>query len=401
VVSGAQVVIGRPQVTPPQDATHWVQLFLYQVAPNAALRNADLVTRNSAGKLVRRPQVALDLHYLLAFNGEEKDLEPQRMLGAVARDLHANPLLLPGVLENAISSWPLLAGSNLHEQQERVKITPLSLSLDELSKLWSVFFQTPYALSMAYSASLVLIETDDVVEPVLPVLQRGQNDQGVDTLLGAIPQLEKIHIGFVEDANLPPLPSLPNAWLGLRLNIQGQHLAGDSLSLRFSHERLGDRELVIAANDRTPTSATYVLPDDAQAQIDWAAGSYSVVAVIAQGSSVRTSNPLILNLAARVTQIAPANPITIAGDGSASLSLTVSPQILPDQEVTLLVGGRELAAEPLLAAGAQVDVVIADADPLALQPIYLRVDGVDSLPIARAANPPRFVFDPAQQVEIQ
>jgi hypothetical protein len=173
------------------------------------------------------------------------------------------------------------------------------------------------------------------------------------------------------------------------------------LSLRFSHERLGDRELVIAANDRTPTSATYVLPDDAQAQIDWAAGSYSVVAVIAQGSSVRTSNPLILNLAARVTQIAPANPITIAGDGSASLSLTVSPQILPDQEVTLLVGGRELAAEPLLAAGAQVDVVIADADPLALQPIYLRVDGVDSLPIARAANPPRFVFDPAQQVEIQ
>jgi hypothetical protein len=406
VVSGAQVVIGRPQTTPPQEATHWVQLFLYQVVPNAALRNADLVTRNSAGKLVQRPQVALDLHYLLAFYGEEKDFEPQRMLGAVTRDLHANPVLLPAILENAINSWPSLQGSNLHQQLERVKVTPLPLSLEELSKLWSVFFQTPYALSLAYNASLVLIETDDLVEPALPVLQRGENDQGVDTLLGAIPQLEKIHIGFVEDADLPPLPSLPNAWLGLRLGIQGQHLAGDSLSLRFSHSRsedlgLVDLELAIDASNRSATSINFTLPNDAQAQSDWAAGSYSVVAVITQGTRVRASNPLILNLGARITKIIPANPVAIAGDGSASLGLTVSPQILPDQEVTLLLGGRELIAEPLPSAGSQVDVVIADADPLALQPVYLRVDGVDSLPIARAINPPLFVFDPLQQVEIQ
>lgn len=401
VVSGAEVIIGRPQITPPPNAQHWVQLFLYQVVPNTALRNADLATRNSAGKLVQRPQVALDLHYLLAFNGDEQELESQRMLGAVARDLHANPVLLPGILENASNSWPPLTGSNLHEQRERVKLTPLALNLDELSKLWSIFFQTPYALSLAYNASLVLIETDDVVEPALPVLQRGPNDQGVDTLLGAIPQLEKIHIGFAEDANLPPLPSLPNAWLGLRLSIQGQHLTGDSLSLRFSHPRLGTRELVIAASDRTPTSIIFTLPNDAPAQTDWAAGAYSVVAVITQGTRIRTSNPLILNLGARITQIAPANPITIAGDGSASLSLTLSPQVLPDQEVTLLVGGREVIAEPLLADGNQVDVVISDATPLALQPVYLRVDGVDSLPIARATNPPRFVFDPAQQLEVQ
>lgn len=401
VVNGAQVVIGRPQATPPQDASHWVQLFLYQVVPNAALRNADLATRNSVGKLVKRPQVALDLHYLLAFYGEEKDFEPQRMLGAVARDLHASPVLLPAILENAINSWPLLEGSNLHQQLERVKLTQLPLSLDELSKLWSVFFQTPYALSLAYNASLVLIETDDVVESALPVLQRGENDQGVDTLLGAIPQLEKIHIGFVEDANLPPLPSLPNAWLGLRLSIQGQHLAGDGVSLRFSHARLGDLDLAIDASDRSATAINFTLPNDAQAQTDWAAGSYSVVAVITQGTKARTSNPLILNLGARITQITPVNPVAIAGDGSANLSLTVSPQVLSDQEVTLLAGGREVVAEPLLAANSQVNVVIADANPLTLQPVYLRVDGVDSLPIARAANPPRFVFDPAQQVEIQ
>jgi hypothetical protein len=41
---------------------------------------------------------------------------------------------------------------------ERIKLTPLTLSLEDLSKLWSVFFQVPYALSIAYEASVVLIE---------------------------------------------------------------------------------------------------------------------------------------------------------------------------------------------------------------------------------------------------
>lgn len=401
VVSGAQVILGRPQVIPPQDTPHWVQLFLYQVVPNPALVNADLATRNSAGKLVQRRQIALDLHYLLAFNGEEKDLEPQRMLGAVTRDLRANPILLPGALENIINSWPQLADSNLHEQLERVKITPLSLSLDELSKLWSIFFQTPYSLSLAYNASVVLIETDDVIEPVLPVLRRGENDQGVDSLLGTIPQLEKIHIGFNEDANLPPLPSLPNAWLGLRLNIQGLYLAGENLSLRFRHPRRSDVELPIPPSDRSTNNINFILPNDLPAQSDWSAGAYTVEAVITSGTDIRVSNPLILNLGARITQITPANPVAIAGDGSVSLSLNVSPEILPEQDVRLRVGGREIPIEPLAAAASQVEVIIPEATPLALQPIYLRVDGVDSLPIARIPNPPRFVFDQAQQLEIQ
>ena len=38
------------------------------------------------------------------------------------------------------------------------------MNLEELSKLWSVFFQTPYALSIAYQASVVLIEPD--LEPI-------------------------------------------------------------------------------------------------------------------------------------------------------------------------------------------------------------------------------------------
>src|SRR5262249_36156762 len=46
-----------------------------------------------------------------------------------------------------------------------------NFSLEEMSKLWSVFLKTDYVLSVAYVASVVLIETDDAVPPPpLPVL---------------------------------------------------------------------------------------------------------------------------------------------------------------------------------------------------------------------------------------
>jgi hypothetical protein len=50
-------------------------------------------------------------------------------------------------------------------QIENVKLTPISLSLEELSNLWSVFFQVPYALSVAYEAAAVLIEPGTPREP--------------------------------------------------------------------------------------------------------------------------------------------------------------------------------------------------------------------------------------------
>jgi hypothetical protein len=152
-----------------------VHIFLYQVTPNAAYRNADLPTRRPSGEVVQRPQVALVLHYLLSFTGDDGKLEPQRLLGGVVRHLHANPLLAQKDIEDTIKQPPLggvLGRSNLASQSEAVRLTPLGLSLEELSKVWSIFFQTPYILSVAYQASVVLIESDDVPRPALPVQSR-------------------------------------------------------------------------------------------------------------------------------------------------------------------------------------------------------------------------------------
>lgn len=177
-VPGATVKTERPE-TAADGAVPTVNIFLYQVAPNAALRNSDLPTRSSAGEVVQRPVAALDLHYLFTFTGAEDELEPQRLLGSVVRTLHSQPVLTPQLI-NAVKTaatsnppeHPSLATTDLADQVERVKFVPLSMNLEELSKLWSVFFQTPYALSVAYQASVVLIEPDLTPITPFPVLDR-------------------------------------------------------------------------------------------------------------------------------------------------------------------------------------------------------------------------------------
>ena len=128
--------------------------------------------------MVQRPQAALDLHYLLTFYGNEDELEPQILLGSAIRVLHSQPMLTQDMVRREIErnadptkriAIESLAEGDLADQVERIRFTPLSLSLDELSKLWSVFYQVPYTLSVAYMASVVLIEADVSPQKALPV----------------------------------------------------------------------------------------------------------------------------------------------------------------------------------------------------------------------------------------
>lgn len=174
-VSGADVTTVRPDSAgSPESTTARVNIYLYQVTPNAAWRNRDLPTRNDRGELTQRPRVALDLHYLLTFYGDEINLVPQRMLGNVALEMHARPVLTRKNIQDTLvnADYSYLAESNLADEIELVKFTPLALSLEELSKMWSVLFQTPYALSMAYQATVVLIESEEKPRTPLPVLER-------------------------------------------------------------------------------------------------------------------------------------------------------------------------------------------------------------------------------------
>jgi len=241
-VGGSDVWPDRPPDADDALAGPEVRIFLYGVLPNAAWRNADLPTRSSGGDLAQRPLAALDLRYLFSFYGDERALEPQRMLGSVVRELHARPLLGRDEIRQMVAAgvdadpgFPL-ATTDLADQPELVRFTPLALDLDEMSKLWSVFFQSPYRLSVAYQASVVLVSPDDATRPSLPVSERRLVVTTIRRPL--ITRVESI------DGLLAPVTT------GAEVRITGSQLRGEITTVWFSAQRVdppptgvGEREI--------------------------------------------------------------------------------------------------------------------------------------------------------------
>ena len=151
-----------------------INLFLYQVSRNAALKNTDTLSNRTKGSPVKR-QAVLDLHYMISFYGNETELEPQRLLGSVIRIFSDRPVLLPDLIQATIAdpSFRFLADSTLANQVQQVTVSPVDLSLDDLSKVWSTFFQAPYRLSVTYKVTMVTIEGEDSMKKALPVRDRG------------------------------------------------------------------------------------------------------------------------------------------------------------------------------------------------------------------------------------
>lgn len=175
-VPGATVTTVRPGSARAAAALA-VNVYLYQVSTSTARTNDDLPTHRADGSLVQRPRAHLDLHYLISFHGDETEMQPERLLGSTVRTLNSLPILGTGLLgqvaQGAASTPPVhpgLVGTDLATAGDVVRLRPESLDLEQLSKLWSVLLQTPYALSTTYVASSVAIEGSDAPQPSLPVL---------------------------------------------------------------------------------------------------------------------------------------------------------------------------------------------------------------------------------------
>ena len=168
-VSGARVLTRRPDKggdAGQEDAV--VNLFLLAVSPNESWRNQE-VPRGV-------PRIGLDLHYLLSFRGDETAFVPQRMLGAVVAALHARPRLtreMIGATLAADGGANPLTASDLADQLESLSVTLQPVSIEELSRMWSVLLQVPYDLSVVYLASAVLIEAGDAPAAAPPVQEDG------------------------------------------------------------------------------------------------------------------------------------------------------------------------------------------------------------------------------------
>jgi hypothetical protein len=108
----------------------------------------------------------------------------------------------------------------------------------------------------------------------------------------------------------------------------------------------------------------------------------------------RETNAVALGVAPELLTVSP-NPAARNPAGTVTLTTTCRPTILAGQSVSLLVGSREVRAQPPPAS--PLTFVVPRA-PVGKHWLRLRVDGVDSLLVDRSVSPP--VFDPSQRVTI-
>lgn len=244
-----QVDVGKPPAQQPNEPT--ITVFCYRVSPNLALRSADTPTRAADGTLLTRPRAALDLHYLITFHHHEGSLVPEMLLGSVVRCLHEQPILSPSLIAQAADPQNVV-GSDLPAALERVRFTPTHIEIDDLYKLWSMMSQTPYALSVSYQASLVVVDGRATAAGPRPVLRRN-----LWAVPGGRPAVSRLRFRATDGSLAEgPVP------VDRPLVLDGTGLANGATSLQ-----IGDTVVPVPASGARDTRVEVLLPADLPAGV--------------------------------------------------------------------------------------------------------------------------------------
>jgi hypothetical protein len=398
--SNVTVSVLAPDRVVPANGTEasQINLFLYLVTANSGWRNEGLPSRDRTGRLrLSNAPLALDLHYLLSVysNG---DLHAEILLGYAMQLLHEMPVLTRDAVRTALNPSPnvgtalppalrAIVDSGLEDQIELVKLTPKDLSSEDMSKLWTAI-QSPFRPTAAYTASVVLIQSQQPARSPLPVLTRGHVDpvtkreRGIVVNPGLLPPVPML------TAVVPPLRQ-PVARIGDTIELKGHDLDGTNRQVRLVHDRF-DIDMVIPALAPPPTDAgvraQFTL--DASLAAILPAGVYAVtVRVVRPGETqVRETNRLMMVLAPQMTNL----PLTVVRDaaGTANVAIDFVPALRAGQTAVLVLGQTEflpLAGPSSPAHG--LSFVISNA-PVGSHLARLRIDGFDSPIVDFSAAPP-------------
>ena len=328
-------VTTQPPDKVPAAPGNLINLFLYQTSLNGAWRNADMPRQVRSGETGQTP-LALNLHYILtAYSKDDDKPEPvsHQHLGRARSILHDHPVLSADDIRSALPPAER-DDFDLYDQIERVRITPQPLTLDEMSKLWTLF-QVKYRVSATYQVAVVLIESRRPARTPLPVTRRGPQDEGVSAqgnLTSPFPTLTKLAFPNERQPSIEP---------GQALTLTGHHLDGDRLRAHFTNSRLaGDIIVPAPPAPALPAPASVesadialALPDTAAARAAWVAGFYAATVVVERDSDpvnkTRETNALVFALAPRILTRTPATRSAAAGDFT--ITVTCSPQVRPTQ----------------------------------------------------------------------
>jgi hypothetical protein len=373
-----------------------LNLFLHHVTPNQGWRNVGLPARDSRGDPAGNPPLAVDLHYLLTAYGLT-DLQAEILLGYGMQLLHENPVLTREAIRRALTPPPLngallpsafqsLRAADLAEQVELIKVTPALMNSEEMSRLWSAL-QTHYRPTAAYHASVVLIESRRTARAALPVLTRGHIDPFTQRETGVQVQSDLTAATPTIAAVIPPQRN-PSARLGDTITLTGHHLDGANRAVMLTNQRLDVEQEVPALVGAASDFVEFTVP---ALPADLPAATYEIAALVQRPGEPtrRQSNTLALTIAPRITTALPA-AFARDGDGDATLTLLLEPEVRVGQSAALLLGTQEVPAEPFNANTSALTFIVRSAVP-GTYLARLRVDGIESLIIDRSATPPTFL----------
>ena len=374
-----------------------LNLFLHRVSANAGWRNEGLPARDASGRqrLANAP-LAIDLHYLLSAYGAG-DLHAEILLGYAMQWLHERPVLTRDAIQAALTPSPLpgtpleraLADSGLADQIELVKITPEYLDTEEMSRLWTAT-QSHLRPTAAYRATVVLIEASEPVRAPLPVLSRGRVDPATGRDRGVV----------VEPSLDPPLPTLEAvspisgqivARLGENIDLTGHHLDGTARTVLLFNDRFETEQSVPALLTGGAGLVPLNIPTAQAANFPVGVYRVGIRLVRPTETDPRTSNRLAMTIAPEITGL----PMSVVrdGGGTASFTLNFHPALRAGQSVALVLGQQEYSPQAFVAPTTSLNFVIPNA-PVEAAPGHLarlRIDGIDSPIIDRAAKPPVFL----------
>jgi hypothetical protein len=209
--------------------TSRINLFMYHATPNQGWRNTALPSRDSSGARTSNPPLALDLHYLLTTYGAS-EFHCEILLGYALQLLHETPVLTRDAIATALTpptpitgailppELQALAAAELADQVEQIRLTPETLNLEEISKLWTAI-QSHYRPTAAYQASVVLIESRRSARSALPVANDKRRIYVVPFRMPAIERVASI------TGEREPIV------IGSTLEIRGRDLLGEITSV--------------------------------------------------------------------------------------------------------------------------------------------------------------------------
>lgn len=347
-----------------------LNVFLYRTSINPAIRGENLPVRSANGSRRSQPPLALDLHYLVSAHCKV-DLHAELLMGAAMLALDGMTVLTRTAIAAYFAQptpagitpdvWTLLSDALLDQQPEQVTVSFENMSIDDISKLWSVLGEK-YRPSAAYLVTVVLLQPTGTISIAPPVTQPAA--LRVQPLL--TPQLASIAPQSIAFGAATPL------------RLIGVNLLGASTEVAF-----GADAVATPAGTSTSTLVEVAVPATARAGLQPVRVRH--LAVIS-GSGLPTvsdqSNPVALFLSPSLGAVTP-----IAGQ----VTVALSPDVQPGQAVTLQLyaGDSRFSIAAQARTAAQPTVTFATTGvPTGTYLLQIDVDGAQTALAQPAPNQP-------------